>query len=119
MKYKYATHVLKGPAPDGRGRPYNPEKWIMGPDPLKRERYYALLKHRAQARFRGEEHSLTWEQWESIWDADTWAQRGRGSDDHCLVMVDPGLGWHRSNCEITTRRKHLQQKRQREQQNGR
>ena len=35
----------------------------FGDDVYQRERYYAFLKHRSQARYRGEDYTLTWEDW--------------------------------------------------------
>lgn len=116
MKFKYAVHSNNGkqPGSGGPGRCVDPTKWNTGPDPIRRDKYYGYLKHRAQARYRKEEYSLTWEQWENIWTDDAWLQRGRGVDNLCLQQQLVGDGWHVHNVEIVTRKQHLQSKRKSE-----
>lgn len=105
MKYKYAINKF---TTGKRGRPVVPENWITGADPLRREKYYAWLKHKSQASYRNEEHNITWEQWEDMWDDDTWFKRGRGSEDLCLGRLDLSEGWSIENTEITKRIDYLQ-----------
>lgn len=111
MKLKYAT---LGPplGSKGKGRKSNPSKWITGPCLLTREKYYAYLKHRAQARFRKEDYSLTWDTWQSLWTDAVWAKRGRKSDDLILGRVDWDLGWLDNNVEIMTRKRHFEIRKQ-------
>lgn len=107
---KYNRYELKYPL-------YDRPKWVNGSKPnpelytehalLERDIHYALLKHRAQARFRGESHSLTTEEWQELWTVERWMQRGRTVDSLCLSMIDPSEGWHLDNVSITTRREHL------------
>jgi hypothetical protein len=111
MKRKYTPEPKYKPGE--KGRPICPDKWIVGPDPVRREKYYAWLKHRAQASFRKEDYAITWPEWELIWPDTVWEQRGRHSDSVCLVMVDPEAGWHVTNCEVISRQTHLKKKRQR------
>jgi len=40
--------------------PY-PQNWCTGPDPRRHAQYYAWLKHKSQAHYRGELHELTWD----------------------------------------------------------
>lgn len=116
MKYKYAVHTNNA-KPRGTNRPgrcLDPDSWCTGPDPVRHDKYYAYLKHRSQAKYRKETHSLTWEQWETLWPNDLWSQRGRSADSLCLQQIETGEGWHISNVEIVTRRQHLQNKRTKE-----
>ena len=72
-----------------------------------RNKYYAYLKHRCQARHRHEDYSLTWEQWHQIWDTDLWSQRGRGRFSMVLGRIDWNEGWHKTNVRVMTRRQHF------------
>lgn len=114
MRNKYIPPIKGTGAPGDRGRPVDPSKWKSGPDAFTREKYYAFLKHRAQARFRKEQYALTWEDWQSIWPDELFEQRGRGKHNLCLQMIEPFLGWSTFNVEVVTRIEHLQRKRQRE-----
>lgn len=106
MKLKYAT---LGPplGTPGKGRKSDPNKWVTGPDLLVREKYYAYLKHRAQAKHRSEDYSLTWENWQELWNDKTWNCRGRGGDCLILGRVDWSAGWHPHNVKIMTRKEHF------------
>lgn len=112
MRYKYAKRSDKAPEPGKRGLT-NPEKYVTGPDPLRREKYYAYLKHRAQARYRGEDYQLTWEDWESFWSDEDFLERGRSSSSLCIALIDPEGCWDLNNVEIKTRREQLQATRRR------
>jgi hypothetical protein len=90
----------------GKGGRVVPSRWCY-PDPEQRDQYYGLLKHRAQAKFRGEEHSLTEQEWFDFWKDGAWAQRGRQRYCLCLVQIDPSLGWHKDNCEVVERYEYL------------
>jgi hypothetical protein len=84
--------------------------WITGPDPKRHDQYTAWLKHRSQAWYRGEEHSLTFEEWEQFWNTDwAWENRGRGVDCVNLTRIDPEKGWSKDNCYICSRHEHLVQ----------
>ena len=107
MNYKYATIGKKQQGEGGYGRFVDPNRWKSGPNPFIREIYYAYLKHRSQARYRGEEHLLTFQDWQEFWTEDRWQIRGRGHDDLVLTRTDPEAGWHKSNCELITRREHF------------
>jgi hypothetical protein len=76
-----------------------------------REKYYAYLKHRVQARHRGEDYSLTWPQWEQLWDDPKWQQRGRRSLSLCLGRLEWDEGWHLHNVRVMTRKEHFEIKR--------
>ena len=86
----------------------NPNTWITGPCIVTRDKYYAFLKHKSQAVYRKEPHSLTWEQWQSLWCDEQWQRRGRRGDDICLGRLDWDLGWEYSNVETMTKRRHFE-----------
>lgn len=90
----------------GRGAGVHPERWCYR-DPDKRNQYYAYLKHKAQARYRGESHSLTPDDWFALWANGAWAQRGRASTDLSLIQLDPTGGWHTNNCAVMVRLEYL------------
>lgn len=68
---------------------------------------YAWMKHRSQAAYRGEDHSITLEEWRELWPNDIWFQRGKSIDSLCLSKLDIESGWSIDNVEISTRRKYL------------
>ena len=97
----------KGPGPSGLGRKSDPKHWKTGPCMVTRDKYYAFLKHRSQSNYRGETHSLTWEQWQALFPDHIWECRGRGSEDLCLGRLDWRLGWHTDNVAVMTRTQHF------------
>ena len=88
-------------------RRLSPERWVSGPDPITRDIYYGYIKHKAQAAFRNEDYELTWEDWKSYWDLDTWMKRGRHPGDICLARVDHLGPWSKENCYLVERREYL------------
>lgn len=105
MKFKYAPTATKIAPSNTPGRYLDPSAWKTGPDPLRREQYYAWLKHRAQAKFRKEDHDLTFEEWESLW-MDNWDNRGRGLENHILVRTNKKDPWTFDNCKVLTRKEY-------------
>ena len=92
----------------GRKTGHYPHIWSTGPDPRRHDQYYAYLKHKAQASFRGEAHDLTWPQWETLWNTDwAWENRGRRPEDVCLAMLDRAKGWRINNVKIMSRLEQL------------
>lgn len=104
----YQTKYINRSRATKRTRRTTPELWITGPDPVTHDKYYAWLKHKAQAKFRKEPHHITWEEWQSLWTQDLWLQRGRRADDLCLSRIDHLGEWSIDNVQIVTRREHLQ-----------
>lgn len=105
MLNKYVPKASKTQATPGRkGRYVNPKNWITGPDPLTREKYYAWLKHRSQARYRKEDYSITWEEWQQLWSDSDFLKRGRSPEHLCLLKLDIEKGWHYNNVTVTTRK---------------
>lgn len=105
MEHKYLPKTKHESYP-GYGRPHS-TVWITGNDPDLRNKYYAYLKHRSQARWRGEDYSLTWEDWHELWTDELWEQRGRGRDSMILTRECFAAGWHKENCTIQPRTVHL------------
>ena len=100
--------IKRGPnGTKGIPRPYlrgeKPHRWVCGPDPELHKMYSPCLKAKAQAMYRGEEWTLTFEEFAELWKGQ-WQFRGRDTDDLCMTRTDIQKGWHRDNCEIVTRR---------------
>lgn len=76
-------------------------------DPVLHEKYYAFLKHKAQARFRQEPHRLSWAQWQLLWPNTVWNRRGRGPKSLRLRQRNPKLGWSLKNCEVVEHSAHM------------
>lgn len=93
--------------PGARRRNIDPNTWITGPDLNRRNKYYAYLKHKAQARYRGESYSLSFQEWETLWQDDVWEQRGKTADSLCLAQIDCKQGWHVNNLEIIPRKQQV------------
>ena len=110
MKLKYAPLGKKQKGSPGKGKASDPNNWITGPDIERREKYYAYLKHRSQATYRGELYLLTWEDWEHMWTDRVWYKRGRRIKDLCLTRLDFGGAWSMDNVVICSRRQHFELK---------
>jgi hypothetical protein len=110
-KVKYVPSLKRPVGHGGPGSPANPAYWTEDAM-IERDKYYGLLKHKAQAKFRNEEHSLTWEEWQQLWPTDLWLKRGRGVDDLCISIVNLEHGWHSWNVTICTRGEHLKRARE-------
>lgn len=107
LNLKYAKVKGNPVGTPGRGRKVNPDTWCTGPDPVVRDKYYAWMRHKSQSRYRGESHSLTFEQWQSLWTNENWAKRGRKIEDLCIARLDWSDGWHDHNVAIMTRKQHF------------
>jgi len=113
MKTEYRNKYIPVPKGDGtRGPKIRPERWISGTRELDREKYYAWAKHKAQAIYRREPHSLTFEQWCSLWTDELFIRRGRRATDLCLMLIDLEDGWHYHNVTIVERIEHLKRARE-------
>jgi hypothetical protein len=90
------------------GSKVRPYLWKSGPDPLAHEQYYAWLKHRSQAAYRGEQHELAFSDWQQFWNQDdNWHNRGRRNTELVLTRRDGKLPWCVVNCVIMSRGEHL------------
>jgi hypothetical protein len=83
-----------------RGQRPDPALWADDDVVMQRDIYYAWLKHRSQARYRGEEYELTAEQWTALWPKDVWLNRGRAPECDMLVRLDPSAAWTLNNVKI-------------------
>lgn len=100
QKYKYL--------PPNKGiKRWNPKHVKFGDDTHTREKYYAFIKHRSQAVYRGESYELTWEDWQHLWPDELWAQRGRRITDLCLTRYDYEGEWAMHNVLVCTRQDHF------------
>ena len=108
MIYKYARNIMTKSY--GPGRRSDPDTWITGPDPLTRDKYYAWLKHRAQAKHRKEDYSLTWDDWQGLWSDDDFNLRGRRGESLCLTRSDFEGEWCLENVQVVTRLEHFRMK---------
>lgn len=104
---KYLAKVNLNPPKSRAGLRPKQENWGSEQVIIERDRYYAYLKHKAQAKYRGENHELTAEQWCELWTMDRWLCRGRGKNDLCLSRVDLDLGWTFNNCTVKERTVYL------------
>ena len=112
MKYKTRYALAPkwdiGKRPKGaRGTKPVEEYWCTEEATIKHDKYYAWMKHRAQAKFRKEEHTITLDEWMDLWTDEAFLQRGRSKDSLCLQQKDVGKGWHLNNVEIVSRLTHL------------
>jgi hypothetical protein len=86
-----------------------PHNWVSGPDPRRHDQYYAWLKHKSQADYRGEPHELTFEEWETLWNENfAWENRGRENNSVNLTRIDKEKGWTMDNIVLIERVTHLQ-----------
>jgi hypothetical protein len=88
------------PKPALRGP--KPHRWICGPDPELHKMYDPHLKAKAQAMYRGEDWTLTFDEFAELW-AGQWQFRGRDGQDLCMTRIDFEKGWSKDNCELVTR----------------
>lgn len=107
-KVKYVKEaVYKNRPKSMNGLKPKEENWCSEERIIERDIYYGWLKHKAQAKYRSEDYSLTYEEWAELWTHDKWLCRGRGREDLCLMQLAPGLGWHKGNVEVVTRQCYL------------
>lgn len=85
--------------------------------PFERETRRAWLVHRSQARFRGEEHEITLEQYREIWSHDFY-RRGRHPEDLTMTRIDEEKAWTPDNVKIITREEHCREQIKRRHEQG-
>lgn len=86
-----------------------PHTWKVQGE-LNHSQYLVFLQMRAQANYRGEKFSLTFEEFQSLW-AEHWHLKGRSSDDYCLTREDPDGDWVLANVKCIPRVEHLRRQR--------
>ena len=80
-------------------------------DPFTHARNLAFHRSLCQAKFRGEEWNLTFEEFCHFWnDKQLWDQRGRKVTALVLTRFDTEKPWDRHNCCIITRGDQLRSK---------
>jgi hypothetical protein len=89
----------------GRRPGESPHTWITGPDPKRHAHYTKWHRARAQAKHRGIEWALSFDQWLEIW-GDNLDSVGRATQDLCLARTDQDQGWIPGNVSVISRRKH-------------
>jgi hypothetical protein len=91
----------------GRKNGIYPQIWLSGPDPIDHKLYNDCQRARAQAWYRGEEWTITEAEYIAIWrENDYYKNKGRASDQYCLVRKDYEKGWFLDNVEIRIRLDH-------------
>lgn len=85
-----------------------PNLWITGPDPFRHKLHHPWQLMKAQANFRDEEFTLTFEQFFELW-KDDWHNRGRQPENVCMSRHDFTEAWSFENCYIVSRKEHLRQ----------
>lgn len=99
--------VKSGRGPGGPQGP-RPAIWKSGPyDEYRHSMYHPYLLSRAQANFRKEEFTLTFDEYYDMW-KDDWNNRGRKPDNMCMTRRDPDGPWSKENTYVLSRREHLQ-----------
>jgi hypothetical protein len=98
------------PAPQylyGKGKE-RPQMWVIGSDAgsYKHSMYHPWQKAKAQAVFRGEVWSLSFEDFYELWKND-WDNRGRDSTNVCMTREDYDGEWSKENTILMTRTEHL------------
>lgn len=82
-----------------------PQRWKTGPDLRTHLQYRAFVQQRNQAVFREEGWSVTFEEYQHLWQAH-WEQRGRLSASYMMTRINSDLPWSRENCCVITRQQH-------------
>lgn len=111
-KYNMKQNYLPKIKGTGTGRPVNPDMWVTGPDKIRRNKYYAYLKHRSQCRWRKEDYDLSFEDWERFWPDELFEKRGRSAESLLLTREDMRAGWTAENCFVQSRTDHLKRKKE-------
>lgn len=66
-------------------------------DTVTRDRRRAFTQHRANAKLRGVEWLLTFDEWWAVWEAsDKWTQRGTSAGQYCMARLGPDIGPYRA-----------------------
>jgi hypothetical protein len=84
-----------------------PQYWKSGPDPVDHRLYTDCQRARAQAWYRGEEWLITEAEYIALWRKDNqYLNKGRKSENVCLVRKDYKKSWCLDNVEIISRHDH-------------
>jgi len=94
---------LRGRPSPLKGRSY-PHLWRSGPDPEHHRWWRRWLLAQCQARYWGQEWSLTWPQYLAHAETIPLSRQGRGGRGLCITRRDLTQGWHDHNIQVITRR---------------
>lgn len=70
------------------------------------QQYIAWQRAKAQAAFRDEAWTLTFEQFQTVW-CGQWERRGRLRDDYCMTREDSQGAWSIDNVKCIPRLEYL------------
>ena len=106
-------YLMKGRKNTGRHAAgmARPHVWLCGPDEYRHQMYTPFLKAKAQANYRQEGWSMTFDDFFDLWNG-KWERRGRKPDDLCLTRIDVEKPWTRDNVYIIERLEHLKMQNQ-------
>ena len=85
----------------------NPNKWKWGPAKDLRDKNTAFLKMRCQATYRNEVFNLTFQDFDKIWDDNSWAKKGPKGWNLIMSRIDPFKSWNKNNVHILSRTENL------------
>lgn len=89
-------------------RTSNPDKWMVGPDPVKKKLHREFLVARCQATYRSESWNLSMAEFINMWLEDyQYLKKGRSLDSLCMTRIDKTGAWEMGNVHIITRREHF------------
>lgn len=85
-----------------------PHCWLSGPDPIDHKLYTDCQRARAQAWYRGEEWSITEQEYIELWRTDDrYLRKGKTSGSICMTKRDHDLDWTIDNVEFVERSEHF------------
>ncbi len=76
--------------------------WASGPDPEAHRQYRAWAQQRNQALWRGEQWSITFEEFQRIW-LGQWHLRGRSTESLAMTRTAADLPWQQDTVILMTR----------------
>lgn len=78
-------------------------------NPVEKNLRLTWTRSKAQARLRGEEWLIDWEDYYYLWTRNQdYKKKGRSPDSICLARIDTSKGWHVDNVSLEPRSQHLQ-----------
>lgn len=82
-------------------------KRIEYSSPELKDKRLSWQRCRCQAKFRGEEWDLSYEEYCELWPNELWENRGRKGDSYVLSRENNNKPWNYDNCVIIFRRNQL------------
>lgn len=85
-----------------------PDKWLSGPDVINHKLYTDCQRARAQAWYRGEDWSISEQEYIDLWRRDDrYLRKGRTTGSLCMIRIDIEKAWSLANVEIIERNRHF------------